>query len=51
MTAAAKMPPLPKMVEMPVHMHGAGTDILEEERNAAFGLAQLTFSRGLGRRK
>ena len=51
MTAAAKRPPLPKMVEMPVHMLGAGKDILEEERNAAFGLTQLTFSQGLGRRK
>ena len=33
MTAAAKMPPLPKMVEMPAHMHGAGTDMLEEEED------------------
>ena len=42
MTAAAKRPPLPKMVKRPMHMHGAGTDMLQgEDREAAFDLTHF----------
>ena len=34
MTAATKMPPLPSTVEMPVHMLGAGTLMLQRQSDS-----------------